>query len=442
MKSKHYFVSTAVLLAFASPAMAQLQAGEAPTPEQIRAGEAPAQPISQEETALRQLQVQMAAVQWTPQSAQSLLDYVHHVDADGLDPSDYAPDRLEAAIAGNDPVAMSTAATDTFLRVSSDLALGHVRDDGRTDWHFTDNDLNGQQQFDLMKQAVSTGDVRHALDGLLPTHPQYGELKQLLATTKDAATRDKVRANMDRWRWLPRDLGARYVIVNVPAYTVALVENGQVVARHKAVVGKPSTATPQLTATATGVIFNPWWEVPESISGELKGKKGYVAVKDGEKVHYRQPPGPANALGRMKVVMPNSWAIYLHDTPSKTLFSKSARAFSHGCIRTQNPLDFAALLLDNPEWDRAAIDRAIAAGKTVKASATTPTPVYIAYFTAAALADNKGLLTYPDIYGRDTKVVTALNDKTGSTALASVAAALSPPKPAKPLPKEAAAPAP
>jgi murein L,D-transpeptidase YcbB/YkuD len=120
----------------------------------------------------------------------------------------------------------------------------------------------------------------------------------------------------------------------------------------------------------------------------------------------------------MKVVMPNNYAIYLHDTPSKALFSRAARAASHGCIRTQNPLAFAELLLDNPEWDRAAIDRAVAAGKTVQAQATTPTPVYIAYFTAVAPAGSTELLSYADVYGRDKPILAALNRSEGSQAAA------------------------
>jgi murein L,D-transpeptidase YcbB/YkuD len=355
-------------------------------------------------------------VRWSRSAAAELLAYVDRVDEEGLDPADYGPDRLREALAGGDQTELSTAATDTFLRLSSDLALGHVRGDARIEWHVIDHDLDGNEQYSMMESAVQNGGVRATLDSLLPTHPQYAELKGVLATTKDKAVRDKVRTNLDRWRWLPRHLGDRYVIVNVPAYTAALVEDGQVVVRHRAVVGAPKTATPQLSATATGVIFNPWWEVPASITNEVRGKKGYVSVKTPEGgVRYRQPPGSGNALGRMKVVMPNNYAIYLHDTPSKHLFKKDMRAFSHGCIRTQDALGFAEALLENPQWDKAAIDRAIADGKTVKADVTTPTPVYITYFTAAAKANNAGILTYSDIYNRDTKVVTALNAKDGAT---------------------------
>jgi len=116
--------------------------------------------------------------------------------------------------------------------------------------------------------------------------------------------------------------------------------------------------------------------------------------------------------------MPNNYAIYLHDTPSKALFKRDARAFSHGCIRTEDPLGFAEIMLNNPEWDRAKIDATVASGKTVQANAAAPMPVYITYFTAAAAKDNQGILEYKDVYGRDGKVVVALNDRNG-TALAS-----------------------
>ena len=422
MRQKYTLACLPFLLAgLLDPALAQLQQGEAPTPEQVAAGEAPAQVVTEEERVARELQAQMAAARWSRPAAQDLLSFVLRIDEEGLDPSDYAPERLRAALAGVDDLALSTAATDTFLRVSSDLALGHVRGDGRLDWHTVDYDLDARQQYDLMQRAITNNSVRDILTSLLPTHPQYIELKQVLATTQDKTIRDKVRANLDRWRWLPRDLGKRYVIVNVPAFTVALVEDGRVIARHKVVVGKPATATPQITATATGVIFNPWWEVPDSIAQEVRGKKGYVSVKNGEKVRYRQPPGPRNALGQMKVVMPNNYAIYLHDTPSKGLFGNPVRAYSHGCIRTQDPITFARLLLNNPDWDKAAVDKVLASGKSVRADAAAPVPVYIAYFTAAAATNNAGIISYADIYGRDTKVVTALNDQQGIATLAAVA---------------------
>ena len=413
MKHSSRFSALALLLAAAAaPALAQVKPGDRPTEGQVAAGEAPATPIAEGETVFRGLSNPASAQQWTKKAATDLLAYVDRIGEEGLDPADYGAERLREALADADGLALRVVATDIFLRVSSDLALGHVRGDARIDWHMKDPDLNGNEQIALMQKAVENDSVADTLSSLLPTHPQYAELKGVLANTKDAATRDKVRTNLERWRWLPRDLGQRYVIVNVPAYTVALVENGRVVARHRAVVGAVKTSTPQLSAVATGVIFNPWWEVPASITPEVRGKKGYVSVPDGNGgTRWRQPPGAGNALGRMKVVMPNNYAIYLHDTPSKSFFSRDARALSHGCIRTQDALGFARLLLENPAWDKAAIDKQIASGKTVQAQATTATPVYIAYFTAAAAADTGAIVSYKDVYGRDSTVVAGLNNR-------------------------------
>jgi murein L,D-transpeptidase YcbB/YkuD len=408
-----------LLAAAAVPASAQVAEGDRPTQGQIQAGEAPATPLPEGEVALRGLPATVAAPRWSRAAAQDLLAFADRIHEEGLDPADYRPERLRDLLGRDDERAVDLVATDMFLRLSADLALGHVRSDARIDWHTRDPDLDANQQFVLMRRAIDGKNAGEALSSLLPTHPQYAELKNVLAQITDQAAKDKIRLNLERWRWLPRDLGTRYVIVNVPAFTVALVENGQVVARHRAVVGAPRTATPQLMATATGVIFNPWWEVPRSIAGEVRGKRGYVTVPDGDGVRYRQPPGAGNALGRMKVVMPNNYAIYLHDTPSKSLFARPTRAFSHGCIRTQDALGFAQLLLGNPAWDRPAIDRAIAAGKTVQAQAAAPTPVYIAYFTAAAAAGTTELVNYKDVYGRDTPILAALNDTEGDRTVAS-----------------------
>ncbi len=417
-----------LLAAAPVPVAAQVVQGEKPTEGQIQAGEAPLTPMPEGEVAVRGLPPGVAALKWTKAAAGDLLAFVERTGEDGLDPADYMPDRLRAALDKGDEAELNQAASDVFLKVSADLALGHVRSDARIDWHTRDPDLDANRQFNLMRRAIS-GNVAETLSSLLPSHPQYAELKTVLAQVTDQASRDKIRLNLERWRWLPRDLGSRYVIVNVPAFTVALVEDGQVIARHRAVVGAVKTATPQLSATATGVIFNPWWEVPRSIAGEVRGKRGYVSVPDGDGVRFRQPPGPGNALGRVKVVMPNNYAIYLHDTPSKALFARSFRAASHGCIRTQNALGFAELLLDNPQWDKAAIDRQIASGKTVQAQATTPTPVYIAYFTAAAAAGTTELVSYKDVYGRDAPILAQLNNAQGDTAIPANAAAPAAPAP-------------
>lgn len=346
-----------------------------------------------------------------------LLGVVQASAAEGLDPVDYDSAGLVTLLGSNDWVAISAAATERFKKLASDFALGHVRGKDRQNWHIPDADLDAARQDTLLRTALQQHRVGDALRGLLPTHPQYAALKHALEVTPKAEGPkiNRIRLNMDRWRWLPRDLGERYIIVNVPAYTAALVENGVTVARHRAVAGALKTQTPQLMAEATGVIFNPWWEVPKSIEGEVRGKAGYVALKspDGKIVRWRQPPGPRNALGQVKFVMYNPHNIYLHDTTAKTLFDTKARAYSHGCIRTEHIQLLAQRLLmegdATGEWSPEKVKEIVASKKSTQANFPKPLPVYIVYMSSAALQDGS-VKDYPDIYKKDGKVIAALND--------------------------------
>lgn len=366
---------------------------------------------------------QLPPAMWDPASAQQLLTYIRGIAVEGLDPEDYDPAGLQAALQAGDPVALSAAATQRFDLVSSDLALGHVKRPARIDWWVVDKDLDAAKQDALLRSALAQHNLTAALNGLLPTHPQYAALKEALAAAPatDEAKRTRIRLNLDRWRWLPRDLGEKYIIVNVPGFHATLVENGVNRWKQRAIAGKLSTPTPQLSALATGVILNPWWEVPKSIEREAAGKKGFVAVKgpDGKIQRWRQPPGPTNALGQVKFVMPNSKAIYLHDTNARSRFNDATRALSHGCVRTQHILDLAAELGsdDGGEWTREKIDETLATNKTVQANFVKPVPVYIVYFSSAALLDGR-IVEYKDLYGRDAKAMAALQMKDGGASLA------------------------
>ena len=375
---------------------------------------------------------------WDPRDAQALLFFIQGIGSEGLDPADYDPAGLIAALRSANPMLVSQAATDRFNQLSSDLAFGHVRGDDRQNWFIPDPDLDAGRQALLLQAALAQHRVPDALRGLLPSHPQYAALRHALEVTPTTETAkiNRIRLNMDRWRWLPRDLGERYIIVNVPAYTAALVEGGVTTSRHRAVAGAIKTPTPQLTALATGVIFNPWWEVPKSIEGDVRGKRGYVPVKsaDGKTIiRWRQPPGPSNALGRVKFVMWNPKSIYLHDTNARGLFDSKARAYSHGCIRTEHVLALATKLLnegfpvsvpaggDPPGgspastvgavvWTPEKIQAALDSQKAVQANFPKPLPVYIVYMSSAALVDGT-IKDYTDIYKRDGKVIAALLDK-------------------------------
>jgi murein L,D-transpeptidase YcbB/YkuD len=355
---------------------------------------------------------------WPPDQARALLSYIYNVGREGLNPYDYDPDGLLAAIASNDPAVLAQVATDHFNRLSSDLALGHVRGDARIGWHVADSDLDEVRQRALLVAALNENRLADALNGLLPTHPQYGSLKSALSITPrtEVAKLNRIRLNMDRWRWLPRDLGQKYIIVNVPSYYATLVENGVTRWKTRAVAGAITTPTPQLNATAVGVILNPWWEVPKSISGEVAGKPGYVSVKgkDGKVQRWRQPPGPTNALGQLKFVMYNEHNIYLHDTNAKSRFNSQIRAASHGCIRTKDVLELATMLLgdDNGVWTLDKIQTALTEKKTVQANFVKPLPVYVVYFSVAANIDGT-IVNYEDVYKRDSKVIAALLDRDG-----------------------------
>ena len=355
---------------------------------------------------------------WQVPQAHALLNYIYNVGREGLDPADYDADGLLAALATSDPMILAQAATDRFNKLSSDLALGHVRGDARGDWHVVDKDLDEVRQRALLEAALRENRIPDALNGLLPLHPQYGALKNALSMTPrtEALKINKIRLNMDRWRWLPRELGPKYIIVNVPSYYATLVENGATRWKTRAVAGAVKTPTPQLNATAVGVILNPWWEVPKSISPEVAGKPGYVAVKgkDGKVQRWRQPPGPTNALGMLKFVMYNEQNIYLHDTNAKSRFNSQIRAASHGCIRTKDVLELATMLLgdDNGEWTPEKIKTTLTEKKTVQANFVKPLPVYIVYFSVAANNDGS-IVNYDDMYKRDSKVIAALLDSDG-----------------------------
>jgi len=372
------------------------------------------QPGADSQLGLQAVPPPAPAPTWRREAARELLLYVEAIGQEGLSPAAYSPDRLRAAIEGGNEAQINSVAGPIFMQLAADLSGGSVRGRSRVDWHMTHSGLDAAGQQRLMAQVLrGNGGVGAALDALLPTHVQYAGLKRALANTPadDAARRDLIRTNMERWRWMPRSLGARHVLVNVPAFTAALIDNGAVTTRHRTVVGARRTPTPQLNATITAVTMNPWWHVPQSIIRENGGRfgAGYEVTRSaGGGMTVRQQPGPRNALGRLKIEMQNDHAIYLHDTPSQALFGRPVRAFSHGCIRTQNVRDFAALLLrPTGEWDRAAIDRTIAGGSTERVNLAQPVPVYIAYFTAAATNDGE-IVRYADIYGRDAPVRQAL----------------------------------
>lgn len=354
---------------------------------------------------------------WTVEQATELLRAIEGVGALGLNPADYEPVRLAEAITAGPGHDLDRMATGQFARLATHLRDGRTPNSARKQWFVNDTDAAAAPMADLLTRALSDG-VAPTLGTLEPVHPAYAALKSELARVpaKDKARADRIRVNMERWRWMPRDLGPHYILSNVPEMYTYVVENGVTLARHKAVVGKPETATPQLDARATAIILNPPWNLPRSIINEGIGnliarnpaaarRQGYTWTGTGKNLWVTQQPGKGNALGVMKLEMLNEHAIYLHDTPSKAAFAADVRAFSHGCIRTERALHFSGLMAvrygaTTPEDFGAAM----ASGKTTRIEFANPFPVYVTYWTMMPGADGK-MTAYKDLYDRDAPVI-------------------------------------
>ncbi|HKJ17106.1 MAG TPA: L,D-transpeptidase family protein [Xanthomonadales bacterium] len=252
---------------------------------------------------------------------------------------------------------------------------------------------------------------------------------------------DRLDANLERWRWLPRETPDAYIRVNIAAFVLRAMENGRAALSMDVIVGQPYRRTPVFTETIKYLVLNPFWNVPFSIATRDKlpllksdpaplALNGYEVRTDGsesfvtvDQINWtevtprsfryllRQRPGAANALGRIKFMLPNPYAVYLHDTPNRELFSRQERAFSSGCIRLEQPLKLAQWLLSregNPYAKQ--IDNMLDSFETRTIYLAQPMPAYIVYFTAFSMED--GAVTFRrDIYGRDRLIIDALREQ-------------------------------
>ncbi|UPG84109.1 L,D-transpeptidase family protein [Luteibacter aegosomatis] len=244
----------------------------------------------------------------------------------------------------------------------------------------------------------------------------------------------QVRVNLERARWLLHALQGTFVVVDVAGYKIRFYRDGQPVWTSRVQVGKPYRSTPIFRSQITYVTFNPTWTIPPTILKndvlpKIRRNAGYLAanrirVLDGagnrlspasvdwsnpRGITLRQDAGPGNSLGRVVIRFPNSFAVYLHDTPHQELFEQAKRDTSSGCIRVEHPLDLVQLLFNDPRnWSREAIDARIAAGKTQNVTLPTAVPVLLAYWTVDV--DDDGKLAYkPDVYQRDGALLAALD---------------------------------
>ena len=281
--------------------------------------------------------------------------------------------------------------------------------------------------------AVAHFQARHGLD---PDGVVGPRTREALRVPVDARIQT-LRVNLERGRWVLRELGGTFVAVNIAGFESYFVRNDTVAWQAPSIVGQPFRQTPEFRATMTYLVVNPTWTVPELLLDEdvfpaVRRDSTYLAAhamqvldRQGEVVDpatidwtwyrgrtfpYRivQAPGGGNPLGRIKFMFPNPHAVYLHDTPARELFRKPQRTFSSGCIRIEHPLALAALLLEGSPWTAAALDSVVAAGTEQTISLPRAVPVVVLYWTAWSARD--GTVQFrPDVYQRDAAVRRALD---------------------------------
>jgi L,D-transpeptidase YcbB len=445
---------------------------------------------------------------WTDRGMQSerakdAIAHLRGVDADGLDPADYAVPNLSAA--------SPEAQAEAELRFTATL-LTYARHalNGRVHWSRVSPSIEYKEQFDaadVLNKLASSNDVARTLQEFNPLQPGYKALKakyaelrnrgaevgppriesgavlkymrdrqgrealmvdprvpalrerlglpaepsnaynkplaeavakfqkerglqptgQLTTATVDALnppSRDKqiniVLANLERWRWMPRDLGRTHVMLNIPDFHLRVMDRGSLAWMTRVVVGKPSQATPLLSETMKFITVNPTWNVPQSIIyNELlpiyessdRGIFDRMGLRmerdrDGD-IRVFQPPGERNALGRIRFNFPNKFLVYQHDTPEKHYFAHDRRAYSHGCMRVQDPLKYAEVLLSfaapRGNYTQDSLRR-MYGGEERQIDFQTAIPVHITYQTA--FVDDSGKLQVrEDIYGLDSKLI-------------------------------------
>jgi len=309
---------------------------------------------------------------------------------------------------------------------------------GANETKFDEAVLEAVRQFQSSHGSVADGMVgagtRRLLNGGQRQEPvgSPARIKQILV-------------NMERWRWLPHDLGAFYVTVNIPEFTLRVIEEGTPIHTARVVVGKPDKQTPVISDEMEEVVFNPYWNVPNSIKMEeiapyFGGGGGFfggwdtsILQRHGLRIRYGgrdidpdsidwsrndlrnfdlvQPPGPTNVLGKVKFVFPNKHDVYMHDTTQKHLFANTVRAESHGCMRVQNPAQLAELVLAHDKgWSSARVQSTFDGIGDNHVALDQKIPVYITYFTLR-VNDDGSISTFNDLYGHDARMNAALSGK-------------------------------
>ena len=400
-------------------------------------------------------------------AAKAALEEIGRADDWGLDATAF---RLPAPIQDAEPTREQRADAEIAVSLAI-LQYARYARGGRADPLSLSRNLDRKSQLldprSVIDAAAFTDSPAAYLRALHPQHPQFERLRQAYLSLKrggpapveqvvqhkgkgkskkkhitKAPAGPSLRTllvNLEQWRWMPEDLGSFYVWVNIPEYTVRVVKAAHVIHSERVIVGRAKTPTPVFSHEMQQVIFHPYWGVPESIKtkellpslasgniGVLERQNLRVSYRgrdinpatvdwtkaDMRKFHVYQPPGSGNALGIVKFRFPNKHDVYMHDTPSKSLFNASARAFSHGCMRVRDPLKLAELVLaEDRGWTASRVTAAVRNGpKDNQINLINTVPVHMTYFTAWVDDDGK-IRTFGDIYGHESRIALGISGK-------------------------------
>ncbi len=375
--------------------------------------------------------------------AQQVIDLVRNAAADGLDPDRYDADGLAEAVAaaeGRDPVALARA--ESMLSAALAAYASDLRRTSSVDMHYVDRDLAPQalSAAEVLDRVASASSVRDGIDSVTRMNPLYTRLRDAFANfSGSAAQAQLVRANLERARALPAEMGRRYVLVDAASAQLWMVEDGEVVGNMRVVVGRPGEQTPMMAGYIRHLTLNPYWNVPPDLVPRLiapnvirRGvsyldQAGYEVLSDWSanahpidpstidwqgvvdgsvELRVRQRPGPANSMGRVKFMFPNDRGVYLHDTPNRDLFRNADRRNSAGCVRVEDADTLARWLFGSrprPESD----------APEQNVDLPEPVPVYITYLTARP--ENGRIAFQNDIYERDRQLLASVGGVTSSS---------------------------
>ena len=365
--------------------------------------------------------------------ATSTIARLKNADADGLEASDYKTPNF-AGLTGD-----ALAEADLKLTQAVLTYARHVQA-GRFAYTRVSRNIElpqvAPEPADLLSMMTAATDAGKALDTFSPQNEGYQKLKAMLAELRGSSGAKKgdasrqietIVANMERWRWYPRDLGSAHVIVNQPDFTLKVMHDGAQVWTTRIVIGKPSMPTPLLSETMKFITVNPTWHVPPSIvhneylpalaqDPTVLSRMGLRVSYSGGGVSIWQPPGPSNALGRIRFNFPNRFLVYQHDTPDKYYFAHEVRAYSHGCMRVQDPAKYAEVLLNiarpQEHWTAERITRMFGHGE--QDIQLQPTPIWVHLTYQTAFVDNHGKLQMRrDIYNLDGRTLAAIRSGRG-----------------------------